>query len=150
MIKKFFVETVELKNAEQAQQLLDRENAKKKRLTAALWMSAIASVMIIVGFLGLPTIGGLGVILAVPAYIMGGFGNTLITMLKMILVGWKCLIFLFPINILPAAFLACVGAMLFISAPVFYVGINYLQHRKNIEVAQSMLENSAKESPAVE
>lgn len=96
MVKQFFLETVELKTAEEAQQLLDRENARKKRFTAALWLSGIASVMIIVGLFGLSTLLALGVILVIPAYILGGFGSALINLLKMIVAGWSCLIYCSP------------------------------------------------------
>ena len=138
MKKQFFLETVELKTAEEARQLLDRENARKKHLTAALLLSAIASVMMIVGLL---TLLGLGFILVIPAYILGGFGSALTNLLKMIAVGWRSIVFLFHINLLPAAFMATLGAFLLLYVPVFFIAINYKQHQKNIEAAQSMLEN---------
>lgn len=150
MEKQFFLETVDLKTAEEAQLLLDRENAGKKRLTAALVLSAFASVMMIVGLFGLPTLLGLGFILIIPAYILGGFGSALANVLKMIAAGWRCLIFLFPINILPAAFMAILGVFLLLYVPVFFIAINYKQHQKNIKAAQSMLEKPANESPAAE
>lgn len=147
MLNKLFLETVELKTVEDAQKLLNLENARKKRLTAALLLSAIASVMIILGLFGMLTLGGLGVILAIPAYIMGGFGSTLISLLKMILFGWSIMAFMFPINLLPAALMATLGAFLLMCVPVFFIGINYKQHQKNIEEAQLILEKSANESP---
>ena len=143
MKNQFFLENVELKTAEEARQLLERENARKKRLTTALLLSFIASVMMIVGLFGLLTLLGLGFLLVIPAYILGGFDNALANLLKMIAVGWRCLVFLFPVNLLPAAFMSILGAFLLLYVPVFFIAINYKQHQKNMEAAQSMLEKSA-------
>lgn len=146
MKKQFFLETVELKTTEEAQQLLGKENKRKKRLKAALLLSVIATVMMIVGLFGLMTLLGLGFILVIPTYILGDFGSAIVNLLKMILAGWRSLLFLFPINILPAAFMAILGISLLLYAPVFFIAINYIQHQKNIEAAQSMLEEPVNES----
>ena len=147
MKKQFFLDTVELKTPEEALQLLYRENARKKRLTAAVVLSAIATVMMIVGLFGLVTLLGLGFILVIPVYIIGGFGSAVANLFKMIAAGWRSLVFLFPVNLLPAAFMAVLGIFLLLYVPVFFIIINYKQHRKNIEAAQSMLRMSANVSP---
>mgnify|MGYP006992176639 CR=1 FL=1 len=79
-----------------------------------LILSAIASVMMIVGLFGMVALLGLGFIIAIPAYILGGFGDSLVTLLKLFVAGWRCLAFAFPINLLPAAFMTILGIFLFI------------------------------------
>ena len=139
MKPQFFLQTVELKTAAQARQLLDQENARKTRLMTALVLSSIATIMMIVGLFGLLTLLGLGFLLVIVAYIFGGFSSVLTNLFKMILAGWRSMLFLFPINLLPAALMATLGCFLMLYVPVFFISINYRQHRKNIEAAQSML-----------
>lgn len=78
-------------------------------------------------------------IVAIPAYIVGGgIGKALKIALNITKIGW-CLIPVFPADLLIAIgclFFSVIG-LLFV--PIIFVGLNYIQHKKNLDAATSYL-----------
>lgn len=94
---------------------------KSKRLLIGLIMSAIATLMIIPGLFGFATIGGLGVILSVISFLVARcLLKSLVLILRLSLTAWS-LVPLFPVCLLPAAFVLSVGLLALLATPVLFL-----------------------------
>lgn len=127
-----------------------------ERAKRAVTLAKVNQIRILIGFLfavastGFTAYGIFGkaeifqwfpytIILAIPAYLIGGgIGKALKAAWRVAEFGWF-LIPVFPADVLFGFAFLFIGMFGFFCVPVFFVGLNYVQHKKTLDAARSYL-----------
>lgn len=128
-----------------AKDVYDKAEKNRIRYTIALGLAALATLMIWIGILMnesstvAATLGGLGIFLGIGSYIVGGgLMKAIKCGVKVAKFGWFLVPF-FPIDLLCGLIGAIFGIMFFLSIPVVFVGMNFLQATKDQKEAEQYL-----------
>lgn len=137
------IETVQFEDVERAQRAVKLAKFNQIRILIGLGISVISAILIACAIWGDPEKSfmfySLGAFLAIPAYLVGGgIGKALKTACKITKIAWF-LIPIFPADIICAIGGFFISVILFFFAPVVFVGLNYIQHKKTLEAAESYL-----------
>lgn len=136
------IESVQFEDLEHAKRTVTRAKINQIRILIGLVFAVISTGYTVYGLLGNPadtTWVGFSIILAIPAYLIGGgIGKALKAAWNITKIGWF-LIPVFPADLLLAIGFFFVSVFLFLFIPIVFVGLNYVQHKKTLDTAKSYL-----------
>ncbi len=137
------IEEVQFKDLEHAKRAVTLAKINQIRILIGFVFALISTACTLIAIFGnvkdVGTLIGAALVLAFPAYIIGGgIGKALKVAWKITKIGWFLIPF-FPADILFAIafFIFSVFGLCFVS--VIFVGINYVQHKKTLDSAKSYL-----------
>ncbi|MBQ8255079.1 MAG: hypothetical protein IJY94_06220 [Clostridia bacterium] len=136
--KEKLFEEIRFQDVEKAKRVYTLAKINQTRILIGFIISVIAMIFTAIAIWGDGSVT-IPMILAIPAYIIGG------GIIKALKVAWKItkigwfLIPMFPADVLIAiaCFIFAVVGLLFV--PVIFVGINYVQHKKTLDAATAYL-----------
>lgn len=144
--EKLFEEVI-FQDAERAKRTVTLAKINQIRILIGFVIAIVSTVFTAIAIWGNPkepsTFWLLAAFFAIPAYLIGGgIFKALGVAWKITKIGWF-LIPVFPADILIAlaCFIFAVLGLLF--APIIFVGINYVQHKKTLDAATSYLAQCA-------
>lgn len=136
------IETVQFTDLERAKRTVTLAKINLIRIIIGFVFALVATGFTAYGLFGHPAdISWLGytIFCAVPAYLIGGgIFKALKSAFKFAKIGWF-LIPMFPADILIAIGFLIFGLFAFFCIPAVFVGLNYIQHKKTLDAAQSYL-----------
>ncbi len=137
------IETVQFEDVERAQRAVQLAKFHHIRVLIGLGISISSTIFVACALWGDPAVSstfwGVGALLALLAYMVGGgIGKAIKAAAKITKFAWF-IIPVFPADVLCAigGFILSVYAFLFV--PIVFVGLNYIQHRKTLEAAEAYL-----------
>ena len=138
-----FIEEVQFKDLEHAKRSVTLAKVNQIRILVGFVIAAIAMVFTIIGIANKDSFPSgsftTAFILAIPAYLIGGgIGKALKVAWKITKFGWF-MIPVFPADILFSVAFFFISIFFLLFVPVIFVGINYVQHKKTLDAAQSYL-----------
>lgn len=135
-------EAVQFEDLEHAKRTVTLAKINQLRILIGLAFAAISTGYTIYGLLGNPADSswmGFAMILAFPAYLIGGgIGKALKAAWNITKIGWF-LIPVFPADLLLAIGFFFISLILFLFIPIVFVGLNFIQHKKTLDNAKSYL-----------
>lgn len=144
-MKKALFEKRKFNDYAEAQDLVARAKRKQYRLFIGLAISLIASVFGVMSFTRSTVEYAIyAVLLAIPAYIIGGgFGSALKMARNLAIFGW--IIIPFPLDLVTGLTTLIVALLGFFMVPVLFVFLNFVKHNKDYAEARRYLGYFSKE-----
>ena len=136
-------ETVQIKNLQHAKRMVALAKANQIRILIGLVLAVIATGFTICGLKGMgkdPTMTCMtGFIIAVPAYLIGGgIFKALGFAWKIAKFGWF-LVPVFPVDLMIGFLCLFYSVFCLMFVPIFFVGMNFIQHKKTLDAARDYL-----------
>lgn len=140
------IEDIKFKDFEHAKRAVTLAKVNQIRILIGLLLAAIATGFTAYGLFGNaadPLVTCLkGLFIAVPAYLIGGgIFKALGLAWRIAKFGWFVVPF-FPADLVFGFFFLFVSIFGLMFVPVFFVGMNYIQHKKTLDAAKSYLAQS--------
>ena len=135
------IEQVQFEDVERAKRAVSLAKVNQIRILIGLVFAVIATGFTIFGLFGKGDGSWLAttILCAIPAYLIGGgIGKALKAAWKVAKFGWF-LIPVFPIDLLIGLVGLIWGGFAFFCVPVFFVGINFIQHKRTLDAAKAYL-----------
>lgn len=136
------IEDVLFTDFEQAKRAVTLAKINQIRILIGLAFALVATGFTAYGIFGQAEVGNwfpYTIICAIPAYLIGGgIFKALKAAWKVAKIGWF-LIPVFPADLLGGIVFLFFGIFGFFCVPVFFVGINYVQHKKTLDAAKRYL-----------
>ena len=136
------IEDIQFKDLEHAKRMVTLAKINQIRIFIGLAFAIASTCFTAYGLFGSPadeTWVGFALFLAIPAYLIGGgIFKALKVAGKIAKIGWF-LIPMFPADLLFGIAFFFFGVFCLMFVPVFFVGINYIQHNRTLNAAKSYL-----------
>ena len=136
------IETVQFTDLERAKRTVTLAKINLIRIIIGFVFALVATGFTAYGLFGKAEIGAwfpYTILCAVPAYLIGGgIFKALKSAFKFAKIGWF-LIPVFPADILFAVAFLFFGMFGFFCIPAVFVGLNYIQHKRTLDAANSYL-----------
>lgn len=137
--KTTLLETIQFQDLKRAKREVSFAKINQLRILIGFLLSIIATYLSFRGLVNQSEAWVGGLFLGVLSYLIGGgLGRAIKTAWRITKIGWFVIPF-FPMDILIAlvCFMFSMYGLMFI--PVFFVGLNYLQHKKTLDAAKRYL-----------
>lgn len=136
------IEQVQFEDLERAKRAVSLAKINQIRILIGLVFALVATGFTAYGLFGKANMDSwfpVTLLCAVPAYLIGGgIGKALKAAWKVAKIGWF-LIPVFPADILFGFAFLLLGMFGFFCVPAFFVGVNYIQHKRTLDAANSYL-----------
>lgn len=136
------IEEVIFADLEHAKRTVTLAKINQIRILIGLVFALVATGFTAYGLFGQAEVGNwlpYTMLCAIPAYLIGGgIFKALKAAFKVAKIGWF-LIPVFPVDLAIGATFLIFGIFGFFCVPAFFVGVNYIQHKKTLDAAKSYL-----------
>ena len=140
------IETITYTNFEQAQKTVNSAKVNLIRISIGFALSVAATIctLILLGDGSKTTLIPVSMLLGIASYLIGGGIFKALKMAgKFAKIGWF-IIPAFPADLLIGFGTLIMSAICFLFVPVIFVGMNFIQHKKNLDEANRYLANCAR------
>lgn len=140
MKKVNLIEETVFESVEKAQREVKFAKVNMIRTLVGTAFAVLSTVFLLVAlFGGNSQYYGIAVLPAVPAYLIGGgIGKAIKAAWKITKIGW-CLIPVFPVDVILSIAFFFLALLMFLFVPIIFVGLNYVEHKRALNAAESYL-----------